>query len=219
MILHELDSSFFNSEFKFKKSFTSNERLATLTYIEKYPETKVRPFGFEGRNQYRRSQGMRPTDHLTLQLIDSLNRQNLLTKEESKIFNDYTTSLDPLKEIAAKSPDHFNNSETDKLCEIRQIHQYLNIPKITNNRAEFANRFLTKPNGEKISYRDGYQLWAHFWDTRNQAMSKNILNMAKLNKGEKIVVLTGFMHRYYLLRELKRLTKGENIVIKEYYEF
>ena len=91
------------------------------------------------------------------------------------------------------------------------------IPKITNSREEFATKFITKPNGEKISYRDGYQLWANFWDLRNQTMAKNIMTISEKNKGKRIVVLCGFMHRYYILKELKRLTKDKNIVLKEYY--
>ena len=92
------------------------------------------------------------------------------------------------------------------------------LSKITNVRDEFSNRFHTKPNGMKISYRDGFQLACDFWDLRNQTMAKNIMTISEQNKGKKIVVLCGFMHRYYILSELKKLTKGKKIIIKEYYE-
>jgi len=217
LILLELDSLKFTADFKLKE-VKENELLASEKYRLKYPTTELRPFEFEGRNQYRIDKGMRPTDGLTLKLVDSLYKVDMLTASEAKIFKAYQDALKPLKVIAVNSPKAWNNSKGDSLCENRQFHQYQMIPKITNSREEFANRFVTKPNGEKISYRNGYQLWANFWDLRNQTMSKNIMTISEKNKGKRIVVLCGFMHRYYILSELKRLTKGKNIVLKEYYE-
>ena len=48
-------------------------------------------------------------------------------------------------------------------------------------------------------------------------MAKNIMRMAETYPKTKIVVLTGFLDRYYLLSELRRLTQGKDIVIKEFY--
>ncbi len=217
-ILHESDSSHYTADFKFKKEPKENEGIASLKYQKKYPEVAFRPHEFEGRNQYRINKGMRPTDKLTFRLLDSLNKADLLTKTESEILNTYRDHLNPLIEIASKSAEYFNNEKADSLCEIRQFYQYKMIPKITNTREEFANHFHTKPNGEKISYRDGYQLWADFWDLRNQTMAKNILKTAEQNQGKRLVVLTGFMHRYYIRKELKRLIEGKNIVLKEFYQ-
>jgi erythromycin esterase-like protein len=47
-----------------------------------------------------------------------------------------------------------------------------------------------------------------FWNLRNQTMAQNIYNTAAKYPNKKIVVLTGFLHRYYLLKELNRLNKG-----------
>lgn len=216
-ILLELDSAKFTSDFKLKE-VKENELIASDKYQSKYPKTELRPFEFEGRNQYRINRGMRPTDGLSLKLIDSLCKADLLTIPEAEIFKTYKDALDPLKVIAAKSPEAWNNPVGDSLCEYRQFYQYQMIPKITNSREEFAVKFVTKPNGEKISYRKGYQLWANFWDLRNQTMAKNIMTISENNKGKRIVVLCGFMHRYYIIGELKKLTKGKNIALKEYYE-
>lgn len=217
VILLELDSLKFTPDFKLKE-VRENELLASEKFRLKYPTTKLRPFEFEGRNKYRIDNGMRPTDGLTLKLVDSLYKANILTPSETEIFKGYKDALEPLIEIAAKSPEAWNNTKADSLCESRQFYQYQLVPKITNSREEFANTFVTKPNGEKISYRDGYQLWANFWDLRNQTMAKNIMTISENNSGKRIVVLCGFMHRYYILSELKRLTKDKNIVLKEFYE-
>ncbi len=218
LILLERDSAFFTSDFKLKSTLNSNEGMASEKYVEKYSKAKLRPYGFEGRIEYRIKIGSRPTDGLTTSLLDSLNKANLLSPEEAEIHNKFKALLEPLKIAASKSPEHFNNATTDSICAERQYYQYKMLPKITNVRDEFATHFHTKPNGQKISYRDGFQLACDFWDLRNQTMAKNIMTMAEINKGDRIVVLNGFMHRYYILKELKRLTKGKDIVLKEYYE-
>ncbi|PKB42262.1 hypothetical protein AX016_0426 [Cellulophaga sp. RHA19] len=217
-ILREVDSSFFTSDFRYKNVSTSNEAIASEKYFKKYSKTKLRPYEFEGRNEYRLNIGSRPTDGLTTKLLDSLNKANLLTAAESKIYNKYESLLEPLIILASKSPENFNNSTTDSICAERQYYQYKMLSKITNVRDEFSNRFHTKPNGEKISYRDGFQLVCDFWDLRNKTMAKNIMTISEQNNGKRIVVLCGFMHRYYILSELKKLTKGKKIIIKEYYE-
>jgi hypothetical protein len=218
LILLEGDSSFFTTDFRLKKALNSNETMASTKYAEKYPMTKLRPYGFEGRIQHRINIGSRPTDGLTTKLLDSLNKANLLSASEANIFNKWQALIEPLKVLASKSPENFNNPTTDSICAERQYYQYKMLTKITNTRDEFANRFHIKPNGQKISYRDGYQLANEFWDLRNQTMAKNIMRMVELNKAKRIVVTNGFMHRYYLIKELKRLTKGKNIILKEFYE-
>lgn len=217
-ILQEQDSAAFTKDFKFKKEQKENEGKASQKYIKKYPNTQLRPYEFEGRNQYRIDKGMRPTDGLTIKLVDSLYKTGLLTASEAEIFKTYKDALEPLKVNASKPPKNFNNSNNDSLCEKRQYYQYKMVPKITNVRPEFQNRFVIKPNGEKISYKDGYRLWADFWDLRNQTMAKNIMKIASQNKGKKIVVLCGFMHRYYIIKELKEMIKGKNILLKEFYD-
>ncbi len=159
---------------------------------------------------------MVPADNLTIQLLDSLYRAGALSPQENEIVKTYYELSQQLDAIATKSPKGFNNSNTDSICQQRQYFQHKRLTQITNERKEFASRFVTKSDGEKISYRNGYQLWADFWDLRNKTMARNILKTAEQNPGKRIVVLTGFFHRYYLLNELK---SGNNILIKEYYEY
>lgn len=217
-ILRELDSSSFTSDFRHKSVSNSNEGMASEKYAQKHPETQLRPYEFEGRNEYRINIGSRPTDGFTTKLLDSLNKANSLSDSEVAIHNKYKALLEPLIVLASKSPENFNNSTTDSICAERQYYQYKMLPKITSIRNEFITRFHTKPNGEKISYRDGFQLACDFWDLRNQTMAKNIMRISEQNQGKTIVVLCGFMHRYYILSELKKMTKDKNITLKEYYE-
>lgn len=48
-------------------------------------------------------------------------------------------------------------------------------------------------------------------------MAKNIYDIAQQYSGKKILVLTDFLHRYYLIKELEKLNTG-NFEIKEFYQ-
>lgn len=216
IILHEVDSEGMK-EYESDKSLKGNEITASNLYKAKFPKTVRLPFDFEGRNQYRKDQGMVPTDNLSVKLIDSLYKAKKLAPSEAKRYENFTNTTKELMKIAELSPEHFNNAATDKIAERRQNAQYSGLLKITEKRPEFAERFVVKPNGEKISYRGGFKLMSGFWDLRNQTMAKNIYKTAETHPGKKIVVLTGFLHRYYLLKELKRINKN-SYIIKEFYD-
>lgn len=216
IILHEVDREGMK-EYETAVDLKGNEIKASNLYVERNPSVLRLPFDFEGRNQYRKDRGMVPTDNLTVRLIDSLYRATKLTAEEADIYQTFKNITSDLIKVADLSPEHFNNSSTDSIAEKRQHYQYKELLKITNARPEFSENFVTKPDGNKISYRDGFKLMSAFWDLRNQTMAKNIYEVAQKYPGKKIVVLTGFLHRYYLIKELKRLNK-DNFKIKEFYQ-
>ena len=217
LILHEVDSSMAKEYFGTVSTHGENEIKASNKYVAKYPATQRGTFDFEGRNEYRKKHGMVPTDNLCIKLIDSLYKSKLLTSSQNSEYELYKSYTSELMKLASLAPSNFNNRNTDSICELRQNAQHLGLMKIINSRDEFKVRFVTKPDGDKISYREGYKLWADFWDTRNKAMAQNILNYAKNYHGKTIVVLTGFLHRYYLLKELSN-TNPNSIVIKEFYQ-
>lgn len=216
LILHEVDIEGMKTYVN-KEIVKGNESTASKFYVKKYPNTEVFPFDFEGRNQYRKDKGMVPTDNLTVKLIDSLYKAKQLTPSEIKIYEGFDGFTKQLMKLAEMSPENFNNSKTDKICENRQNSQYHELLKIVEERPEFAKRFVVRPNGEKISYKDGFKLMSDFWDLRNQTMASNIYKIAEKYPGKKIVVLTGFLHRYYLIKQLAKLNK-ESFIVKEFYE-
>ncbi|AIM36862.1 hypothetical protein KO02_09245 [Sphingobacterium sp. ML3W] len=218
-LLQEIDSSFFNVDFTFKTPPKENEGLASVKYIDKNTKAQMRPFDFEGRNEYRKINGFNPTEGLALKLVDSLYNENRLTKKQAKVYKKYIDLLEPLKIAASKDPRSFNNSINDKICKERQYYQYHKLLSVMKERSELSNTYYTQANAQKISYLKGFQLASEFWDLRNKTMAKNILKIAEENPGKKIIVLTGFMHRYYIISELKKLTKKDrNIIMKEFYD-
>lgn len=205
IILHEVDSEGMNAYETSSENLKGNEIIASNRYVDKNPKTLRFPFDFEGRNQYRKKKGMVPTDNLAVQLIDSLFKTNMLTKEEASIYESFQSITSDLISIASLSPENFNNARTDSIAEKRQYYQYHELSKIINNRKEFSKRYVVKPDGTNISYRDGFLLMSEFWDLRNKTMAENIYKISKRYPDKRIVVLTGFLHRYYIIKELHNL--------------
>ncbi len=196
---------------------TSNEQTATLKYLKKYPKTLNLPFEFEGRNQFRKDHGMVPADVLTIRLLDSLYKEKALQPENMKIYAKYEEANQALKEFAKTDIQTLNGIVFENLNRYRQNIQHHEIPKITNSEPVFLTRYITKPDGEKISYREGYQFWCNFWDLRNNSMAINILRQANEHKGKHIVVLTGVQHKYYLKELLLKFADG-SYELKEYFK-
>ncbi|QQT25309.1 MULTISPECIES: hypothetical protein [Sphingobacterium] len=216
IILHEVDSEGMK-DYEKGGFFKGNEIQASNMYVKQHPNTLRFPFDFEGRNKYRKAMGMVPADNLSVQLIDSLYEAKALTDEEAVIYETFNKITNDLIKISTLSAENFNNKRTDSISEMRQNYQYKELLKITNSRPEFSKKYVVKPDGDSINYKDGFRLMSGFWDLRNQTMAKNIYNIAKKYPNKKIVVLTGFLHRYYLIKELARLN-DINYVIKEFYE-
>lgn len=207
IILHEVDAQGMQ-EYNRDSTLTGNELLASNRYLAKHPATLRFPFDFEGRNEYRKTLGMVPVDNLSVQLIDSLHQKGMLSQQEEKTYLDFLDATNKLMAIAKLSPEHFNNTTTDSLAKRRQELQYQGLSAITSRRPEFELHTFVKPDGKPITYREGFRLMSGFWDVRNQTMAKNIIRIAKEHKHTKIVVLTGFLHRYYLISELTKLNQG-----------
>ncbi len=216
VLLQENDSEQISGYFK-DINPKSNEQNASLMYLKKYPATLNLPFEFEGRNKYRRDNGMVPADNLTINLIDSLYEKNLLNPANRKIFEKYKEANKALISFSKKDIQTLNSIEFEVVNRHRQFIQHHELPKITGSEEIFSRKFVTKPDGEKISYREGYQLWCNFWDLRNNTMAINIIKKANEHKGKKIAILTGVQHKYYLKELLDKYYDG-NYEIVEYFK-
>ncbi|NER13633.1 hypothetical protein GWK08_09305 [Leptobacterium flavescens] len=218
VILYEVDSSFFDDNFRFNRPLKSNEFLAVSGYRSNYP-VEVRPYDFTGRNEYRITVGSRPTDSKALKLLDSLYRQKLLKEEHERIYSDYQKLNESLNSLVYMPVREFNTSSTDSLAALRQSFQYEQLKNIISETPEFSEAFAEKPNGELISYAEGYRLASDFWHLRNRTMASNISKMIREFKGKRLVVLNGFFHRYYLRSELSPKQETDDFIIREFYEF
>ena len=116
-------------------------------------------------------------------------------------------------------PKAFNSLKTDSLAQLRQQSQYEDLLEIIKGDSIFSNTFLIKDDGDSISYSRGYERAGEFWHLRNQTMAKHILQFVKAYKGQRIVVLNGFFHRYYLNSLLRPQQDKGNFIVKEFYDY
>ncbi len=218
LILFEVDSSFFTKEFKFNKTWDSNENITTVKYMKNF-DVDVRPYEFTSRNEYRRKIGARPTDSKALKLLDSMFKKEQLDSVSKQVYSQFLRLNDTLNSFAFYGAEAFNNIEADKISEARQHHKYKELLKIMEKYSVFSETFFVKNNNDSISYLEGYKRASKFWDLRNETMSKNILHFVKEYKGSKIVVLNGYYHRYYLNALIKPKQDSLRFIVKEFYDY
>lgn len=208
IILLELDSSLFNKTFddKYRLKYASreNEPVAVARYIQMHPATIAAPFDFENRDVYRKEKGIKQAQNKIEKLLDSLYNNKRLSKDQSKTVEEYYALTQTLNAYAEKPVAEFNSLYIDSIAKLRQYYQHHKIRQVITRRKEFATRFVTTPSGTAISWADAYNNLSYFWDLRNQTMAANIIRMVNAYPGKKIVVLTGFFHRYYLKSEINR---------------
>lgn len=182
-------------------------------------DVDVRQYEFTGRNEYRINIGSRPTDGKALQLLHSLYLSNQLESLHAQIYQEFLEVSDSLNSFAYRGAQAFNNSQTDKVAQVRQQYQYHELLKVMDAYPIFSNTYHVIKDGDSISYAEGYKRASAFWDLRNQTMSKNILHFVAQYKGSRIVVLNGYFHRYYLNELVKPKQDELGFVVKEFYEY
>lgn len=172
---------------------TNMERSVILKYKNKYPSVKVLPYDWEERDDFHHKHNIRSGHSDMNNAIFQLYNEGKLNEKQTKAVKDFFDINNKLNTIE-RSGDlmDLNKASTDSIVAIRQHYSYTEMKNIVEQRPELAE-FL---EFSKIN--------ESYWDIRNKAMAQNILKQIELHPGEKIVVLNGFYHRYYLLKELKK---------------
>ncbi|MBG8555945.1 hypothetical protein [Hymenobacter guriensis] len=206
LILVELDSSFFTADFELRRPSRENEALGVALYRQQHP-VPMRPFDYEGRNDFHRQHGLLTKPGEVLALLDGLYKQRRLTPAQGTILDRYYQLTDSANRTSARTPYAINQPAVYALIARRQHMQYQELNAVVQARPELAE------------YHAFYQLNADFWDTRNQAMAAHILTHIRQHRAQRIVVLVGHFHKYYLLRELAARQQAEGFELREYYSF
>lgn len=215
LILYESDSTVVRrmtnrTDFKnqlessFKKK-NNVESFVSLRYLKHHPEAQVLPYEWEERDAFHQKHNYQSTFSKMIMAVNNSYRQDLLTGKHLKLMDTFAAINKEYYKISpnAKVVYDINNALTDSIIRERQFYIYKRVPEIVKERPELAD------------YKDFVPLHMEYWDIRNQAMATNILKQIKLNPGKRIVVLTGFSHRYYLINELKKYEAEFGFSIKE----
>ena len=201
LILLEMDSSFFDKDFKFKIKLRTNETLGTRKYISKHP-TPVRPYDIKGRYL------MKNTIKIEAESLDRLNSMDWkLESSQRQTYIDFKRSNKELISFMKKEPHEINETYTYDLVKKNQTLMYKGLLDIIESRKELEDL--------KIGFRQSGVLW----DWRNKKIVENILIFLNTDifKNKTIVLFIGLFHKYYLLNELLFKQGRYGFVVKEYY--
>ncbi len=215
IILLEADSTNFYDDFTFKHLYDENEYIATVRYKMKNPMVNIRPIEFEGRNSYRKSIGIYPEAGPVWQRLNQLNNEKKFNKEEQKIWDELAYLDSVASAYKNASLQSINQPKIDQIINELIVSQYVSIKKIVDTNPVFAEAKLIDAKKDTITMRQYFALWADFeGNLRNNAIANNVMKQIKLNPGKKIIVITGFYHRPFILNKL-----AENkIPTKEFYQ-
>ncbi|MFN0255611.1 hypothetical protein [Pedobacter ureilyticus] len=220
IILLELESGVFEKENTLKKDFdgrNSNEIQAVLAYQQKYPNVQIKPAELEGRNNYRKNFGIYSEAGFVFKKIDELQTQGKLSKQEHADYSQFDQYWIMTEDIAKQDLKTINSVPSDKIVDSLMFYQYVKTKEIVNNHDEFENYKLlsSRAKADTITFREYYNSWADFEGSfRNEAIAKNVLKCQKENPTKKIILLTGFKHRFFVKKYLAK--QGLNTA--EYYK-
>lgn len=211
LILEELDSSFFTSEFRYdtvhypgilNSPESSPADIASDNY-QKSHKADIRPFDITGRNKFYRENDFFNRQDEMIRAIYSTSSQGLLNERNQADFDLWVKSLQNVNSLNISSLRELNSQVLMNLIEIQE-KIYLDKPVE-----------IVETTDSLRKYTGIARLQKDFWVKRNDAMIRNILYFA--GRYKRIVVLTGNLHKYYLTNGV-RSAKGP-YKTKEFWEF
>lgn len=215
VILLEADSTNFYEDFTFRHLYDENEYIATVRYKMKNPKVNIRPIEFEGRNAFRKNIGIYAEAGPVWQRLNQLNNEKKFNKDEQKIW-DELAYLDSLANVYKNaSLQNINKTEVDAIINQLITSKYVKVKNIVDSNPIFEQSKLISAKKDTVTLREYFDLWANFeGNLRNQAIANNVIKQIKINPGKKIIVITGFYHRPFILNQLSK----NNIAVKEFYQ-
>jgi hypothetical protein len=211
LILVELDSSFFTSDFQYdtikrpyllKKEQSSPTIIATNNYRSEN-SCDVRPYDISGRNDSLRAHNYFELKNKMYFDIFKFGAKGIYSSRSDRDLSTLSAGLSYINSLKINSLQEINSESVCKLIDLQQTIYLINALNIVE-----SNDSLTK-------YKSFAQFQLDFWFLRNAIMVENISQFILHYK--RIVVLTGNMHKQLLVSGLKR--KQENIKIKEFWEY
>ncbi|KUY29467.1 hypothetical protein [Elizabethkingia ursingii] len=222
IILLEAESNIFEKENVLKTDFdgiNNNEFQATLKYQKENPGVQIKPAELEGRNNYRKELGIYSEAGFVFNKIDELNKKGelKLSDQEKKHLSKLDSYWDSVESIAKQDLKTVNSKQSDAIVDSLMNYQYNRTRDIVNNHNEFTKfRLLSSKNKkDTITFKEYFNNWSNFeGNIRNEGIAKNVIKYYKENPGKKIILLTGFKHRFFIKKYLENL----NIKTIEFYQ-
>lgn len=207
VVLIELDSSFFDRDFRFDLEkypdlLSTNENIGAYRYQQEHG-VALRPFDITGRNEWYREhryfarQDSMWRDALALHRVGKLSRKD---REDMALILQVMNYND----MKFASPRDMNSSMTMGYLSLREYILYQKLMSIVESEEALCH------------WRGFVRRWSGRWYERNEVMAANIRRTARAFLGKRLLVLVGLEHKPGLL---KLLAEDGELVLKEYWEY
>lgn len=108
------------------------EGRAVRKYKISHPAVDIRPFDYEGRNDFYARNNTFSKESETSNKLEDLASHHSLTTEQEKTWTDYHKINDTLNQLTNQSPFYINQQAYYDLAEKRQDYQYHKVADIVN---------------------------------------------------------------------------------------
>ncbi len=207
LILYEADTILdLRNNLKGIDGGTTNEFIAINKYLKIKPATTILPFDWTGKQKFREQNNYWPR-------IDSMNKaiNNLLDKgKPSQLSMNIIESLTDFSELnnLFLKEDLFtlNQPYLRRIIELKTKWEYQKLIEMANAEDSLKN------------IKSNIQLGFSYWELRNKNMAANILSIIKSNPDNRILVLVGNNHKYFLYNELANKQKEYSFMLTEFWQ-
>lgn len=184
----------------------SPEKMVLYKYRKIEPNIIIRPFDIyiEKRNKYIRVDSR--WERKFFSIINDPKCSNTFSSNQTDLFLEFVRLNNFLYDIIQKS--YFDMNQPDVPDSLRKM-MAVRDPFIMSIVDSVAIAGSLKPY---------YQKEKNFWRERNEKMASNIIDYIQEFPGKRIVILTGLLHKYFLLDLLKQSHQKDLFKIVEFYD-
>lgn len=221
LILSETDtlSGFFKPDFTMvqpPKWYTTARKLnlgrrmppemeVLYTYKKSDSSVVILPFDIAIIN---RKKSISEDNENEIKWLDDLNKANKLGK--------IPPALKPLHDYVDQYTNYYVELLPKSYRDINRKAVSDSIRELMIKENEYFSKVI-EAVPELNKYKKWYTDHSAYWQLRNKTMRNNIVKMTEMKKAKKVVVLTGLLHKYYLIDLLKELEDQFNFELVEYY--
>lgn len=182
------------------------EKMVLYEYRKIDPNIIIRPFDIyiEDRNKYIRQDS--EWENKFFGIVNDPKYSNTFSSYQTDLFLQYVRLNNFLYDITRKS--YFDMNQPDVPDSLRKMI-VVSDPFILSIVDSVAIAGSLKPYYEKNKI---------FWRERNEKMASNIIEYIQENPGKRIVVLTGLLHKHYLIDLLHQTPRRDLFKIVEFYD-
>ena len=187
---------------RFKKS-TSPEDKATYLYARKNPSLKVHPFDMTipNRSEYRKF----IIGQKWYRALKKAHRTGLLKNDLDSAYHNYFKCTKQYKRLSKLTYSQLNRPSL--------VDSFRNIMRTEDS----LSNLLLENVDVSPSFKEWYQRMAKMDRERDQVMVKNIIEFIQRTNAQKVVVLTGLLHKQFLIDGLNTETARDQLELVEYF--